>query len=74
MRFSTDGASQPLCFDRTRFKKRGARYTGMNYSTMLLLAATAIGFGFLQEGVDNFAHIGGFLGGIAVFSLLLRKK
>ena len=55
-------------------KKRGARYTGMNYSTMLLLAATAIGFGFLQEGVDNFAHIGGFLGGIAVFSLLLRKK
>jgi len=46
----------------------------MNYSTMLLLAATAIGFGFLQEGVDNFAHIGGFLGGIAVFSLLLRKK
>ena len=55
-------------------KKRGARYTGMNYSTMLLLAATAIGIGFLQEGVDNFAHIGGFLGGIAVFSLLLRKK
>ena len=41
---------------------------------MLLLAATAIGFGFLQEGVDNLAHIGGFLGGIAVFSLLLRKK
>lgn len=55
-------------------KKRGARYTGMNYSTMLLLAATAIAFGFLEEGVDNFAHIGGFLGGIAVFSLLLRKK
>lgn len=30
-------------------KKRGARYTGMNYSTMLLLAATAIGFGFLPR-------------------------
>ena len=55
-------------------KKRGARYTDMNYSTMLLLAASAIGIGFLQEGVDNFAHIGGFLGGILVFSLLLRKK
>lgn len=55
-------------------KKRGARDTGMNYSTMLLLAATAIAFGFLEEGVDNFAHIGGFLGGLIVFSLLLRKK
>ena len=40
---------------------------------MLLLAATAIGFGFLQEGVDNFAHIGGFLGGIAVFSCFCAK-
>ncbi len=55
-------------------KKHGARYTGMNYSTMLLLAATAIAFGFLEEGVDNFAHIGGFLGGLIVFSLLLRRK
>lgn len=55
-------------------KKRGPRYTGMNYATMLLLAATAICFGFLEPGVDNMAHIGGLLGGMAVFALLLRKK
>ncbi|MBR3993494.1 MAG: rhomboid family intramembrane serine protease, partial [Anaerotignum sp.] len=55
-------------------KKRGAAYTGMNYSTMLLLAFTAICFGFLEEGVDNFAHIGGFLGGILCFGLFMRKK
>lgn len=55
-------------------KKRGPRYTGMNYSTMLLLAATAIGIGFLEPGVDNLGHIGGFLGGMAVFWLFLRQK
>lgn len=55
-------------------KKRGPRYTGMNYATMLLLAATAICFGFLEPGVDNLAHIGGLLGGMVVFALLLRKK
>lgn len=53
-------------------KKYGPRYTGMNYATMLLLAVTSIGFGFLDMGVDNFAHIGGFIGGILVF-LLYQK-
>lgn len=55
-------------------KKRGPRYTGMNYATMLLLAATAICIGFLMPDVDNMAHIGGLVGGMAVFALLLRKK
>lgn len=55
-------------------RKRGAAYTGMNYATMLLLALTAIGLGFLDTGVDNFAHIGGFLGGILCFALFIRKK
>ncbi|KXL54191.1 rhomboid protease GluP [Anaerotignum neopropionicum] len=53
-------------------KKNGPRYTGMNYATMLLLAFTSIGFGFLDMGVDNFAHIGGFLSGILVFLIYRR--
>ena len=55
-------------------KKRGPRYTGMNYSTMLLLAATAICMGFFEPNVDNLGHIGGFLGGMAMFWLLLCQK
>lgn len=54
-------------------KKKGAQYTGMSYSTMLLLAATAICLGFFEPNVDNLAHIGGFLGGMGMFALLLRK-
>lgn len=54
-------------------KKRGARITGMSYSTMLVLAISAIGLGFLDPQVDNFAHIGGLLGGMLMFQLLMRK-
>lgn len=53
-------------------KLYGPRYTGMNYATMLLLVVTSIGFGFLDMGIDNFAHIGGFIGGSLVF-LFYRK-
>lgn len=55
-------------------KKCGAMYTGMSYTTMLLLAISAICLGFFEPNVDNLAHIGGFLGGILVFGLLLRQK
>lgn len=55
-------------------RKRGAAYTGMNYATMLLLAFSAIGMGFLEPGVDNLAHIGGFLGGSLCFTLFMRQK
>lgn len=55
-------------------KKRGAIYTGMSYTTMLLLAISAICLGFFEPNVDNFAHIGGFLGGILIFGLFLRQK
>ena len=54
-------------------KKRGMRCTGMSYSTMLILAVSAIGLGMLDANVDNFAHIGGLLGGCAVFWLMMRK-
>lgn len=55
-------------------KKRGAIYTGMSYTTMLLLAISAICLGFFEPNVDNLAHIGGFFGGILIFGLFLRQK
>lgn len=53
-------------------RKYGPKYTEMNYATMLLLAFTSIGFGFLDMGVDNFAHIGGLLGGILIFLFYMK--
>lgn len=53
-------------------RKRGARVTGMSYSTMLLLAVSILGFGLLDPWVDNFGHIGGLLGGAAAFCLMMR--
>lgn len=47
-------------------KQKGARYSGMNYATMLLLAISALGMGWLDVGVDNWAHLGGFLTGLVV--------
>ncbi|MBM6829928.1 rhomboid family intramembrane serine protease [Anaerotignum lactatifermentans] len=55
-------------------KERGAQATGMNYATMLLLALTALGMGWLDTGVDNYAHLGGFLCGMALFLLFRRKE
>lgn len=45
-------------------KQKGAQYSGMNYATMLLLAVSALGMGFLDVGVDNWAHLGGFFTGL----------
>lgn len=50
-------------------KKWGPAVTEMNYATMLLLALLSISFGFLEMGVDNLAHIGGFLGGVILVAL-----
>lgn len=55
-------------------KKRGARATGINYSTMLLLVVSMLGIGFLDPLVDNFGHIDGILGGSAAFWLMMQKK
>lgn len=55
-------------------REKGSRYTGMNYATMILLAFTALAMGFLDVGVDNWAHLGGFLAGALVFFLMFRAK
>lgn len=55
-------------------REKGSRYTGMNYATMILLAFTALAMGFLDVGVDNWAHLGGFLSGALVFFLMFRSR
>lgn len=52
-------------------RQKGARYSGMNYATMLLLAVSALGMGFLDVGVDNWAHLGGFLTGLLVMLCMM---
>lgn len=55
-------------------RAKGAAYTGMNYATMLLFTFAVLAMGFLEIGVDNWAHLGGFLSGALVFSLMLRHN
>lgn len=54
--------------------EKGAAFTGMNYATMLLLSIAALGMGMLDPNVDNFAHVGGFLCGLLILRLFMRKK
>ena len=54
--------------------EKGAAFTGMNYATMLLLSIAALGMGMLEPNVDNFAHVGGFLCGLLLLRLFMRKK
>ncbi len=41
---------------------------------LVIMAAISLYHGFTSTGVDNLAHIGGFLGGIFTAILLYRKK
>lgn len=36
---------------------------GLDYMTMLFLSVMGIGMGFLRTGIDNYAHLGGFITG-----------
>ncbi len=48
-------------------RRFGARYSGMNYTTLLLLALSSLLLGLLEVHVDNWAHLGGFLSGMLFF-------
>ena len=41
---------------------------------MVILAALSIYNGMVSVGVDNYAHVGGFVGGFVLCVLLYRKK
>lgn len=55
-------------------RTKGSSYVGMNYTTMLLLAFSALAMGFLNVGVDNWAHLGGFFSGALLFFIMMRVK
>ena len=55
-------------------KRWGAKYVGISFSSLLVMAVYSIGFGFFMPGTDNYAHIGGFLCGIAAILILTIKK
>ncbi len=46
---------------------------GFNYFTLVLFMLMGAGIGAMTPGVDNFAHIGGFLGGIAIQGIFVHN-
>ena len=55
-------------------KKTGQKLDGLGYTTMLAVAVASIGMGMLDAGVDNFGHIGGFVGGLITSAFIYRSK
>lgn len=58
-------------------KRSGQKVDGLSYMTVLIVAVIGIGMGSLEAGVDNYGHIGGFIGGLisgALVSGLSRNK
>ena len=48
--------------------------SGLDYTTMLALAGTSLGMGFLHAGVNNYAHGGGLVAGILLGFILYSKS
>lgn len=55
-------------------RKTGQKMDGLSYMTVLIAAAVGIGMGFLETGVDNFGHIGGFIGGLLLGAAFCGSK
>ena len=54
-------------------RERG-RLGTLTVRRMLILAALSVYNGFVSVGVDNYAHVGGLLGGFVLCMLLYRRK
>ena len=52
-----------IVFELFRLKGTGNFSQQSNFSTLIFILAINIGFGFLESGIDNYAHFGGLLGG-----------
>ena len=54
-------------------RERG-RIGTLTVRKMVILAALSVYNGMVSVGVDNYAHVGGLLGGFVLCMLLYRKK
>lgn len=41
---------------------------------LLIVVIVNLGFGFIQPGIDNFAHLGGLITGIIIISVLMKLR
>ena len=55
-------------------KMKRRNIDGLGYMTMLIIAVSSIGMGMMTANVDNFGHIGGFIGGIIIGYAACRLK
>lgn len=55
-------------------KMKHRNIDGLGYMTMLIIAVSSIGMGMMTANVDNFGHIGGFIGGIIIGYAACRLK
>jgi len=55
-------------------RHRGGTFGSNIFRQMLIWAGIAFLFGFLAAGVDNWGHLGGFLGGLAISALVGYKE
>jgi len=51
-------------------RSRGGRFGDMIYRQLLIWAVIGFIFGFVYPGINNFAHLGGFIGGYLAANLL----
>ena len=59
-------------FIYTRITKRSIDM--INWTTMFMFVVIGMVMGFAQTGIDNFAHLGGFIGGLAVGFIYTQYK
>ena len=50
------------------------KYGKQNFNAILMLAVINLGFGFMNQGIDNWAHIGGLLAGYPLAIILRNVK
>ena len=67
--------SAAIVFEMFKVKGAGNFSDKSNFSTLIFILAINVGFGFFENGIDNYAHFGGLLGGAIlgiVYAIFLK--